>query len=186
MARLESCLLCWLRIALVGAFLTGATSLAADAPVVLENDRVSLEIDPVFGTIGRILDKSSGIALASVPSLAENFRLDLLMPDKTTATVLGKDQRLSGVERTSGGLTLRWNGPLKDTAGAEHKAVVRMDVKAAGNSLEFGLHLENRADGKVRNACYPMIGGLAKFGAPGKPADGVLWVPTSTSIDQED
>ncbi len=25
-----------------------------------------------------------------------------------------------------------------------------------------------------------MIGGLARFGAPGKPADGVLWVPTST------
>ena len=169
MDRFESCLLCLLRITLVGVFLAGSTSLAADAPpIVLENDRVSLEIDPVFGTIVRIFDKSSSIALASVPSLAENFRLDLLMPDKKTATILGKDQRLSGVERTSDGLTLRWNGPLKDTAGAEHKAVVRMDVKAVGNSLEFGLHLENHADGKVRKAWYPMIGGLAKFAVAGQ------------------
>jgi len=166
--------------ALLGVSLAGSVTHAADAPIVLENDHVSLEIDSVFGTITRIFDKSSNIDLVSAPALAANFRLDLLMPDKKTVAILGKDQKLSGVNRTSDSLILSWNGPLKDTAGGEHKVAVRMDVKAAGNALKFGLHLDNRTDGKVREAWYPMIGGLSKFGAPGKPADGVIWVPTST------
>jgi hypothetical protein len=101
------------------------------------------------------------------------------MPDKKTVTILGKDQKLSGVNRTSESLVLSWNGPFKDTAGGEHKVAVRMNVKIAGNALEFGLHLDNRTDGKVREAWYPMIGGLSNFGASGKPADGVIWAPTS-------
>ena len=55
-----------------------------------------------------------------------------------------------------------------------------MDVTAAGNALEFGLHLDNGTDCKIQEVLYPMIGGLTKFGPPGKPADGVLWVPTSS------
>ena len=39
---------------------------AAETPVLLENDQVSLEIEPVFGRFSRILDKQSRIELASV------------------------------------------------------------------------------------------------------------------------
>jgi len=49
-----------------------------------------------------------------------------------------------------------------------------MDVKATGSELQFGLHLDNGSDGKVTEVRYPMIGGLGNFGAPGKPADGVI------------
>ena len=150
-----------------------------EPPVVLENDCVLLEMSPHNGTIGRILDKASGIDLSVAPALAENFRLILLLPEKKTATILGKDQKLSGVHRAADGLALTWDGPLKDTAGAEHKIAVRMDVKAVDNELQFGLHLDNGAACKVKEAWYPMIGGLTKFGPPGGPADGVLWVPIS-------
>ena len=138
---------------------------AVEPFIALENDRVSLEIDQPCGTIARIVDKSSGIALAPAAGLAENFRLLLLMPGKKRATILGKDQKLTNVRRTSNSLVLDWNGPLKDTAGEEHRIAVRMDVKAVGNGLEFRLHLDNRTDGKVKEAWYPLIGGLAKFGA---------------------
>jgi hypothetical protein len=151
----------------------------ADLPIVLENNQVALEVGPACGTLGRVLDKASGIALAAAPALAENFRLTLLLPDKKSRTILGKDQKLSGVNRNAEGLTLNWNGPLKDTAGAEHKIAVRMEVKAAGNELQFGLHLDNHTDGKIRSVSYPLIGGLAKFGSPGKPSDGMLWAPVS-------
>ena len=73
--------------------------------------------------------------------MAENFRLILLMPDKKTATILGKDQKLSGVDRASDGLVLKWSGPLKDTAGVKHAIAVRMEVKTVHNELQFGLHL---------------------------------------------
>ena len=109
--------LCLAVFAVLAAGLAGSVSHAGDPPIVLENGQVLLEIGPTFGTICRILDKSSGIDLAPPPALAENFRLVLLMPDKKTATILGKDQKLSGVDRASDGLVLKWNGPLKDTAG---------------------------------------------------------------------
>lgn len=172
--------LCLAVFAIFAAGLAGSVSHAAEPPVVLENGDVLLEIGPEFGTICRILDRSSGIDLAPVSGLAENFRLVLLASNKKTATIMGKDQKLSDVTRTADGLVLKWNGPLKDTAGAEHKIAVRMEVKAVGNELQFGLHLDNGTDCKVQEACYPLIGGLTKVGAPGKTADGVLWVPTST------
>jgi hypothetical protein len=176
------CLACF---ALLEAILAGSSARAADAPIVLENDRVSLEMDPGFGTITRILDKASHIELVPAPSLAENFRLRLIMPNRKEVTILGKDQKLSSVRHPSDGLVLNWNGPLHDAAGAEYQLAVRMEVRARGNALEFGLHVDNRTDGKVREAWYPLIGGLTKFGAPGQPADGVIWASTSTPITKK-
>ena len=46
--------------------------------------------------------------------------------------------------------------------------------------MQFELHLDNGTNHKVKEVWYPLIGGLSKFGAVGKPADGVLWVPTSS------
>jgi len=171
--------LCPAIFTLLATGLAGSVAPAASTSILLENNHVLLEIEPTFGTLARILDKSSGIALTPARGLAENFRLVVLLPDKKTVAIVGKDQKLSGVSRTSDGLALTWNGPFKDTAGAEHKIAVRMDVKAVGNELQFGLHLDNGTDSKVKEAWYPMIGGLTKFGAPGKPADGVLWGPNS-------
>ena len=170
---------CLAVLAVFASALAATASRAGDPPIVFENRQVLLEIGPEAGTIDRILDKSSGIDLAPTRSLAENFHLVLLMPDKKTVAILGKDQTLSRIGRTGDGLVMKWDGPLKDSHGAEHKIAVRMEVKAAGNELQFGLHLENDTNYKVKEACYPLIGGLAKFGPPGKPADGVLWVPTS-------
>ena len=153
---------------------------ASEVPIELGNHRVLLQIDPVRGTLTRLVDKASGITLAPAPALAENYRLVLLLPDKKTSTIRGKDQRLSRISRSADGLVLSWDGPLTDTADVKHKIAVRMEVKASGNALEFGLHLENHTPFKVRDICYPMIGGLTGFGAPGKPADGVAWVPIST------
>jgi hypothetical protein len=181
MTRSRSQCFCLAIFAILTAGPAGSPSRAGDPPIVLENSHVLLEIGPAFGTLARILDKSSGIALAPPPILAENFRLVLLMPDRKTPTIVGKDQKLSGVSRTSDGLTLSWNGPLKDAAGVEHKITVRMDVKAVDNEIQFGLHLDNGTAGKIKEARYPMIGGLSKFGPPGKLADGVLCPPPDSA-----
>jgi hypothetical protein len=174
------------RIALLctgGVLLTATASRGENPPLVLESSQMSLEIDPTFGTIRCIVDKSSGIRLAPPPLLAENFRLVLLLPDKKPATVLGSGQKLSDARRAADGLTLKWNGPLKDTVGREHAVAVRMEIKLAGEELQFRLHLDNGTACTVREVCYPMIGGLARFGAAGKAPDGLLWAPTSgTSV----
>jgi hypothetical protein len=150
---------------------------SAKKPVLLENDQVSVEIDPDFGRFSRFFDKQSGIELKSPPELAGNFRLEIGTPDKKTRTILGRDQNLTEVTRRPGGITLKWNGPLKDTDGAAHEVAVRMEVRTAGNAMECKLYLDNRTSGRIRSASYPLVGGLAKFGPPDKPADGMLWAP---------
>lgn len=164
---------------LMTAIFSVSRARAADAPVLLENDSVLLQCDPVCGTIVRILDKSSGIELASPRELAENFRLHLLLPDGKIVTIFGKDQKLTSSSRTADGLALDWQGPLKDESGKDRKISVLMNITAAGNELTFNLHLENAEKLKVKEVLYPMIGGLSKFGLPGKPSDGTLWAPTS-------
>ncbi len=172
----------WLTAGLtvLSAGLSGAVSHAEDAPVVLENSHVLLEIDPAVGTFSRILDKGSGIELAAAPGLAENFRLALKMPGGESAIVRGKDQKLAKVRRFDNGLALRWDGPLKDTAGTDHKIAVRMDVRAIDEELQFQLHLDNHAACTVLQTKYPMIGGLKNFGPLGRPPDGVIWLPTAS------
>jgi hypothetical protein len=154
-----------------------AVNRANETPVLIENGQVVVEIDSIFGRISRILDKQSSIELSSAPELAGNFRLEVGLPGNKTVTILGREQYLTEVTRRSGGITLKWNGPLKDTEGASHDIAVRMEVQTSGDALEFKLHLDNRSAGKIRSASYPLIGGLAKFGSPGKPADGMLWAP---------
>jgi len=165
--------------------MAGPEFCAEEKPIALENSWALLQIDPTSGTFVRILDRSSGIELTPARSLAENFRLTLLTPDKKTFTILGKDQKLSKVNRMSGGVELRWDGPFKDTAGAEHQIDVRMNVKSADNCLQFGLHLDNRTSNKINEAWYPMIGGLTKFGAPGRHADPVVWIPKSDPVTKK-
>src|SRR5512143_2253174 len=95
-------------------------------PGALDNGQVSLAVDSTHGAIVNVRDKLSGTELAPGQNLAENFRLVILRPDGKTATVLGKDQKLSGTARTGDALKLGWDGPLTDTNGVEHAIAVRM------------------------------------------------------------
>lgn len=166
----------------VATSFTRSTSAAGDGPTVLENNQIRLEIAGPNGVIARIVDKSSGIALAPPAPLADNFRLVLELSEKKTVTILGKDQKLSGIDRASEGLCLRWDGPLRDVDGAEHKIAVRLEAELDAGALSFCLHCNNASRYKILEVLYPMVGGLSQFGAPGKPSDGVLWIPTSEPL----
>src|ERR1035437_10851282 len=67
----------------------------AQSNLILRADGITLEGDSKSGAILRIHDASSGITLAPLPSLAENFRLTLQKPDGTTAMVDRKSTRLN-------------------------------------------------------------------------------------------
>ncbi|MDO8587223.1 MAG: DUF6259 domain-containing protein [Armatimonadota bacterium] len=144
-------------------------------PITLENDRVLLDVDPTTGVFARVLDKASKLSLEPPQWMADNFRLVLLTPDKTTATILGKDQKLSDHSVDGNRLVLHWDGPLKDTGGGEHDLSIRMGITATGSSLEFRPHVVNNTRFKVQEVWYPLIGGLTDF-AP----DASAWVPIST------
>ena len=158
---------------LVLALLLATSACCWASPITLQNNRILLDVDSSAGVFSRIVFKPS-ITLEPPASLADNFKLVLLNPDKTTTTILGKNQKLSDHRLVGGRLSLFWNGPLADTGGGEHNLRVRMDI-ALGNSLEFRIHVENHTDSKVQEVRYPLLGGLTDF-AP----DASAWFPTST------
>src|ERR1035438_5061627 len=170
--------------ALCATLIFAAGLCRAQSNLVLRADGTILEADRKSGAILRIHDASSGITLAPLPSLAENFRLTLQKPDGTTATVLGKDQALSESRVDNGTMTLEWKGPLQDAAGAGHDVAVRMTITATTGGLTFGLHVTNRSQVKVREVSYPMIGGLTGFASAGGKSDATLWIPTSTPTER--
>jgi len=152
----------------------------AAPPVALRDGTVGLDVDSNTGAIMAITDLPSGTVLAPPAGLAENYRLVLRGPDMSTSTILGKDQHVSSCRVGDAKLTISWDGPLTDTAGVAHDLGVRMDVTVADGFLTFELRVDNRAEGKLVETWYPLVGGLPHFGAPDKPSDGSLWVPTST------
>ena len=152
--------------------------------IELVGSDLALDVDSGTGTFTRIQHPASGVSLASPLGMAENFRLTLLRPDKTTATILGKEQTLSRSELRGEELALTWNAPLSDTSGGKHDISVQMKVLAEKSGLRFGLCLENHTAAKVQEVRYPVIGGLMNFASPGKPGDATLWVPTSTPLEK--
>ena len=138
--------------ALCAALILTANRCYAQSNLVLRAGGATLEADHTNGAILRIHDASSGITLAPSPAQAENFRLTLQKPDRTTVTLLGKDQALSGSRVDGGTMTLDWKGPLKDTAGAGHDISVRMTITATAGGLTFGLHVTNGSQAKVQEA----------------------------------
>jgi hypothetical protein len=150
------------------------------APLTCGDGRISLEVDPANGALTRVVDAGSGVALAPPAGMAESFRLVLRQPDGATSTIIGKDQKLSSHRSDGSKLSLSWDGPLADGAGAPRDVDVRMDIESADGSLTFTLHVSNRATGKVAEVRYPLIGGLTGFAAAGRQTDAAVWMPTST------
>ncbi len=166
------------------AFATCLHPCRAATPTVVSDGQISLAVDPASGVLLRIEGPAEITPLAAPDGMAESFRLVLALPGGTFATILGKDQQFtsSRVEGTT--LTLSWAGPLRDTTGAAHDLAVQMRVTASGGALTFSLHVDNHTQGKLQEAVYPMIGGLTGLSARGSPADGSLWVPTSTPTEK--
>lgn len=78
--------------ALSMAIMFNAGLCSGEPNLVLRTGGTSLEVDSGSGVIQQIQDTSSGTTLAAHPGTAENFRLTLLKPDKSTITLFGKNQ----------------------------------------------------------------------------------------------
>lgn len=147
--------------------------------LALRSGGTTIEVDSGSGVIHIIQDSLSGATLSPSPGMAENFRLTLMNPDKSTVTVFGRNQTLSASRVEENTMTLEWNGPLKE-ATAEYPVSVRMTIACEDRQITFRLHVENQSDLKVMEVLYPLIGGLTGFGPAGKTTDATLWIPTST------
>ena len=83
----------------------------ADSPLKIENEHYLIEVAPTNGAIVRISDKAGSLELITEPAIADNFRIWMALPGFQAAYILGKDQRLTAVERDDSAITLTWDGP---------------------------------------------------------------------------
>lgn len=151
-----------------------ARAAAAEEAVRLEDEHMLVEVSPANGAIVRVEDKSHGVTFEPDRSAIESFRLVLLREDKSTVTVTGRDQKLSGSASEHGALHLRWDGPLKDTEGTEHDIAVRMRIGVDSGAARFTLELDNKSNCRIREAWYPFVGGLQNVGP-----DASGWAPST-------
>jgi hypothetical protein len=151
---------------------------AVAGPIVLENEKVRLEVDSDHGTITRIVDKQGQIRLDPIGGLADNFRLTLCAADKKNKTILGRKQKLASKSVADNRLELAWNGPLVDNEGGTHNLRARMRIQLDGPALEFRFFVQNDTAYKVADAWYPIVGGLARFGRGSATGDASVMLPT--------
>jgi len=137
--------------------------------VKIENNYYYLEVDSQNGIINRFFDKIGNFDLIVEPRLADNFRLLLPLPGtkpvfSTEANYIpGKEQRLTSLEQTANGMTLQWNGPLKNQRGDFNIDVV-MRIKLVGHQVQFSINVHNRTKYKVAEVWYPILGGIMGIG----------------------
>ena len=152
---------------LVSCWLLLSVPLAAADSIVLENDKIRLEVDSQHGTLERLVDKTSSVDLRSDPLTADNYRLLVPLPDAPQNYILGRHQRLSYSQLLPNRMVLRWDSPLTDQVGREYDIGVQMTVDLVESSLVFEFQLENDSPHVVQEVWYPGLGGLFHL----RPAD---------------
>jgi hypothetical protein len=120
-------------------------------------------VDSENGTIIGFRDRIGGIDLITEPRLADNFRLLVPLPDLEANYILGREQRLTSIEKGPDSLDLTWQGPLKNPKG-DFDVSVSMKIQLTGPSIEFSLSVRNRTQHQIAEVWYPILGGFTGIG----------------------
>jgi hypothetical protein len=87
----------------------------------------------------------------------------LPLPNLESNYILGREQRLTSIERTVSSLVLSWKGPLTNAQGA-FDVSVRLKIELAGEAIQFSVDLRNGTHYPVAEVWYPILGGITGVG----------------------
>lgn len=127
---------------------------------VLVNGGTTVEIEPEYGRIVAVSSGKHGHQLIQEPSLAENFRLLVPLPELRGHYVRGADQRLSAATRAGDAeLVLQWT-QLRSAQGTFDITVeTRVRVDGDGD-VHFQTHVDNASGHPVEEVHNVVLGGL--------------------------
>ena len=136
-----------------------------DHAVRIENDLYLVDLSASNGAILRIYDKAGGLELITEPSLADNFRICMALPGFEAKYIHGKEQHLTSVDQDESGITLGWDGPLKDQQGKPYDSLsATMRVEFVERRVEFRLEVRNDTPHRMYEVWYPIVGGMTGIG----------------------
>jgi hypothetical protein len=150
--------------------------------MILESERILVELSEATGAVVRIHDKSAGIELIRDARLARAFQLVLPTEQSQANEISSDEQSRPTITRTTAGATLRWPGPLVAPHGT-YDIDVELSVEVNGARLAFRYTLANASDRTVAEVHGPVFGGVVRLG---ERAATRLMVPLSGSSAGED
>lgn len=146
----------------------------------LENAYYAISIEPLHGVIVSLRDKVGGYDLITEPRLAGNFKLLLPLPGYECNYLDGCEQPLSSCEQQADGVTLHWDGPLRNDKG-EFDLPVTLRIALVGEAVHFDCEVRNGAEYKLTEVWYPVLGGMRGIGPAEGQRDTRVLVPTSNT-----
>lgn len=135
---------------------------APGEPVLIENDICRLKIDPVSGAISSFFVKAMNCELIGEPRLADNFRINLPLPDDQSHYIDGMTQSPNSISRQGNTVTVRFGG-MKTPSGSFPLDLV-YTIALDGDQVVFRAKLTNNHRQPVAEFWFPRLGGWTRFG----------------------
>ncbi len=130
--------------------------------IILNNERILLEIETEHGCIIRFIHKIFDINLIQEPRLSENFRVLVPLPQWRGHYIAGKEQTLTDYQTSDQTYCqLEWDS-LRSSQG-QFEIRVRQLIRLEGDDVTFRLEVENSSPYVVEEVFNIALGGLANF-----------------------
>ena len=95
---------------------------------------------------------------------------------------MGREQRLTSLEKTAHGLTLTWKGPLKNPRG-EFDLDFVLQIVFEDQTIQFRADVRNRTQYPVAEVWYPILGGITGIGDRGETLEMIPQAGKSTETN---
>jgi hypothetical protein len=130
--------------------------------VVVRTERCTLRLDSVSGDLRGLTWHDPAITVIREPSLGENFRILLPLPQRESVYFNSREQVVSSIEGDQTGVTCVYESLRNDTEKVDVRVLYRMDCR--GDGLEFSIDVDNRTDRPVAEVLFGMLGGFQGLG----------------------
>lgn len=129
-------------------------------PILLENESLRLEFDPLRGTLIGLTALTTGWKILDRPEVGLSFRLLLpLSEERRNNPVYGEKQQLTGISVAPdhSSVIFTWDG-LTSEYGGSHDIAVTLCVSLTARQAIYAMKIVNRSGLVVENVYCPYLG----------------------------
>ena len=134
----------------------------ADDPIVLENSRIRLKVDPRSGAVVSFYLRDIGCEMIGEPALAANFRISLPLPEYQAHYLEGMRQEPASVSKQGQTVIVEFSGMTSERG--RFSVDLRYTIALQDDRVSFKARLTNHSPEPVAEFWFPRLGGWTRFG----------------------
>lgn len=139
-----------------------ATFVAAQSPVIAENENFRIIVSPQTGIITSFFIKKNNSELVSEKKLAANFRIGLPLKDYLANYIDGAEQKAVAVTKEGNSIKVMFSG-MTSPKGTYAVDLVYW-IKVEDDAVSFHAKITNNDEQPISEFWFPRIGGWTGFG----------------------